>query len=118
MSPLDATPARSPAPPVPVAATWRVRGKAFDVSRRALVAPENEVGIASPHSFDELRSSFGSPGAGRIAVVAADDPELGPYSRYRTVDASSVEERCAAGWRTLTPREVARATTPPTSEAP
>lgn len=80
-------------------------------------APQDEVGTGSPHTFDELRSSIASASAGRVVVVAVDDPELGPYSRYRAIDANVVDERCAEGWRTLTPRELARVTAPRTTEA-
>ncbi len=83
-----------------------------------LHAPENEAGTGSPNTFDELWSSFASVSPGRVVVVGAGDPELGPYSRYRTVDVGMVDERRAEGWRTLTPRELARVTTPGTSEAP
>jgi hypothetical protein len=70
-----------------------------------LHAPEDDVYHGGNFSFESVRPYF-SPGENRVVIVAASDPEMGPYSRYVYARLPQPGQPAPDGWRWLTETEI------------
>ncbi len=62
--------------------------------------------MAAVWSLEDLWDLWIHTPATAVLLVAANDPELGPYTSTIAVSSAEIESRCCSGFRTITRREM------------